>query len=260
MVDQIARSQANMRVLFLGQCLLYGYQRVGSKVTFPQVAASLLRNRFPNLKFTFDLKYLYHPVGLKAILKHRLRFWEPDVVVIMLPALFAATSWRVNIIYEMAPELVDTARSFLFKLEAKRLGTEHPRKMTTALDKAFAVRPPLTVHEYEALVEDAINVCKQKSECRFILMGPGRFNEDSIEDYALHSPELWRSINEMVARVGKRLDVAVIDAQDALQEHGFEVFTPNNHRWSVYGHEVVAREVEAVLARQVAELSRSGAA
>jgi hypothetical protein len=61
----------------------------------------------------------------------------------------------------------------------------------------------------------------------------------------------------MVLRDGKRLDVDVINAQEALAGHGGEVFIPCNHRWSEYGHEVIAREVEAALATQVAELSRN---
>jgi hypothetical protein len=40
-----------------------------------------------------------------------------------------------------------------------------------------------------------------------------------------------------------------------LAEYGGEVFTPNNHRWSEYGHEIIAREVESALASQVTDLS-----
>jgi hypothetical protein len=55
----------------------------------------------------------------------------------------------------------------------------------------------------------------------------------------------------MILRVGKRTGAGVINAQEALAEHDGEVFLPGNHRFSTYGHEVVAREVEAVLASQV---------
>ena len=55
----------------------------------------------------------------------------------------------------------------------------------------------------------------------------------------------------------ERLDVAVINAQEALAEYGSDVFTPNNHRWSEYGHEIIAREVESALASQMTELSRN---
>lgn len=246
----------SIKVLFLGQCLQYGYANVKKSATFADLAASMLRVRFPGLSFKFDFKYLYHPSGLKAILKHRLLLSRPDVALINLPAMYAATAWRVNRVYEMAPELVDTARSFMQTIEAKVRGSDQ-RQQATMLDKAFTVRQPIAIDEYESLVEEAVNDCKQASSCRIVLMGPGRFNEDTSEDYAVHSPELWAAVNRMVFRVGERLNVPVINAQAALEEYGGEVFTPSNHRWSEYGHEVIAREVEAALASQVAELSRN---
>lgn len=243
-------------MLFLGQCLQYGYANVSKSATYADLAASMLRLRFPGLSFKFDFKYLYHPSGLKAILKHRLLLSRPDVALINLPAMYAATAWRVNLVYEMAPELVDTARSLMQKIEAKVKGSCGPQQ-ATMLDKAFAIRRPVSIPEYESLVQEAVEDCKRASSCRILLMGPGRFNEDTNEDYAVHSPELWSSVNEMVLRVGARLNVAVINAQEALAEHGGEVFIPCNHRWSEYGHEVIAREVESALASQVAELSRN---
>jgi hypothetical protein len=168
--------------------------------------------------------------------------------------MFAATTWRVNVIYEMAPELVDTARSFMQKIEAKLKGNAGPEAGTT-LDRAFALRPPISISEYESLIQEAVESCHRRSNCRVVLMGPGRFNEDSIEDYAVHSPELWSSVNEMVRSVGKRLNVPVINVQDALGDDAGEVFLPKNHRWSELGHEIVAREVEAALALQVAQLT-----
>jgi hypothetical protein len=251
-----ATSTGSIKVLFLGQCLQYGYANVSKSATFADLAASMLRVRFPGLSFKFDYKYLYHPAGLKTILKHRLLLTRPDVALINLPAMYAARSWRVNLVYEIAPELVDTARSFMQKIEGKVRG-DNKQHQATMLDKVFAVRRPITIEEYETLVEDAVRDCKSASSCRIVLMGPGRFNDDTIEEYAVHSPELWSSVNRMVLRVGQRLDVPVIDVHEALAEYGGEVFTPSNHRWSVYGHEIMAREVEAVLASQVAELSRN---
>jgi len=99
----------NVKVLFIGQCLQYGYQNVTSSSTFSSRAAAMLRARFPDLRFKFDHKFLYHPTGLKAILKHRVLLSPPDVLIINLPAMYAARPWRVNLVYEMAPELVDTA-------------------------------------------------------------------------------------------------------------------------------------------------------
>ncbi|MFY9556115.1 MAG: hypothetical protein WAV47_15495 [Blastocatellia bacterium] len=253
-----ATNTGSIKVLFLGQCLQYGYGNVGKASTYVSLTASMLRARFPGLKFKFDLKYLYHPAGLKALLKHRMFFYPPDIALLNLPAMFAATTWRVNLVYEMAPEIVDTARSFMQKIEAKMKGNTGPPEMTTMIDKAFALRRPLSVAEYERLVQEALEECVGATPCRFVLLGPGRFNEETIEDYAVHSPEVWSSVNQMVQRLGNRFNVPAVSAQEALAEYGGEVFTPNNHRWSEYGHEIVAREVESVLALQVAHLSRSG--
>jgi hypothetical protein len=209
------------------------------------------------LRLKFDLKYLYHPLGLKAILKHRLATTGPDLAVINLPAMFAATAWRVNLIYEMAPELVDTARSFMQKIEGRIKGRIGPPDQHTILDRAFAVHAPLPLDKYERLVCEAVEFCQHYSACRVVLMGPGRFNEDTIETYAVHSPELFSAVNQMVLRIGQRRNVPVINAQGALSEYGGEVFTPNNHRWSEYGQVVIAREVESVLASQISDLSRT---
>lgn len=231
-----------VRILFLGQCLNYGYEGVERSDAFPAVAASLLKVRFPTVKFDFDYKYFHHPRGLRALLKHRLMATQPDLAVISIPAMFAATHWRVSLIYQIAPELVDTARSFL-----QRLGGNHE----TIVDRMFARHAPLALDEYEKLIEDGVRFCRQASRCRPVLMGPGRFNDDTIENYAVHSPELWSAVNQMVEGLGDRLNVPVISAQEALEGHGGEIFIPNNHRWSKWGHEVVAREVESVLAREL---------
>jgi len=243
-------ARENIRILFLGQCLNYGYSGVPPSSTFNSLAASSLRIRFPQINFLFGSKFLYHPIGLQAVLSHRLTLASPDIIIISVPAAFAATAWRVSRVYEIAPELVDTARSFLQKLRAKMGdGTIH---RTTPLDKLFSTHPPLAIDDYERLIEAGVRYC-QANSCRVILMGPGRFNEDSYEEYQ-QSPALWSSVNQMVARLGQRMKVSVIDAQEALGEYGGEVYLPNNHRWSAFGHEIVSREVESILAREIPKL------
>ena len=167
----------NVKVLFIGQCLQYGYQNVTRSSTFSSRTAAMLRARFPGLRFKFDHKFLYHPTGLKAILKHRMLLSPPDVLIINLPAMYAARPWRVNLVYETAPELVDTARSFMQKIEAKVKGSSQPQA-STILDGLFAIRQPLSLNEYENTVEEALRECQRASSCSIILIGPGRFNVD----------------------------------------------------------------------------------
>jgi hypothetical protein len=252
----INASPGNVKILFLGQCLQYGYQGVSRYATYTSVAASILTAQFPGIRLKFDLKYLYHPTGLKALLRHRLAVTKPDLVVINLPAMFAATAWRVNMVYQIAPELVDTARTFARKVEAKvkGLGPSAPRR-DTMLDKVFSLKPPIEIAEYERLVADAVSMAKQVSSCRIILMGPGLFNEDTVEHYEVHSPELWESVNEMILRLAKRFNLPMIDAQNALIGNGGGVFVNQNHRFSEHGHSLVGREVASVLAGEIRLLS-----
>ena len=244
-----------VKILFLGQCLQYGYEGVSRYATYPSVAASILSAQFPAVRLKFDLKYLYHPTGLKALLRHRLAVTKPDLAVINLPAMFAATAWRVNMVYHIAPELVDTARTFARRIEAKVKGLDHssPRR-DTLLDKVFSLKPPIELDEYERLVADAVSYAKQASSCRIILMGPGLFNEDTVENYEVHSPELWVSINEMILRLSSRFDLPMIDAQAVLSGHG-GVFVNQNHRYSEYGHSLVGRELASLLAGEIRLLS-----
>jgi hypothetical protein len=252
------KSNEPVKILFLGQCLNYGYEGVDKSDTYADLSASLLPLQFPGVRFKFDYKYFYHPRGLKALLKHRVTLTRPDIVVINLPAMFAARPWRVNSLYEIAPELVDTARSFFQKIESRIKGQPAWKEQTVLLDRAFTRHPPIAIDEYERLIEGSVNYCLANSDCRLVLMGPGRFNEDTIENYPIHSPQLWSSVNEMVRQLSERLGVTYIDVQDALSAHGGEVFISENHRWSAYGHELVAREVQTVLASEIKRLSAAG--
>jgi len=238
-----------IRTLFLGQCLNYGYDGVDRASTFPNMARLMLSARFPQLTIKLNFSALHHPKALKRLLRAGLLL-RPDIVVISLPAMFAATHYPVNLIYQIAPEIVGLARSFKRRVDAKFKS----QAVLKLFNTTSVVHAPMGLDEYERLIEDAVRFCLCTSHCRVVLMGPGRFNEDTNEDYAIHSPKLWSSVNQMVLRIGDRLSVPVINAHDALADYGGEVFLPNNHRWSERGHEVVAREVESILASQIANL------
>lgn len=253
----MATSKRKIKILFLGQCLQSGYEGVPLQATYTSLARAALSTRFPELDFNFDLRMFFHPKGIKALLRYRLAVFKPDIVVITALATFTATEWRTGILYEMAPEIVITARAFMQRLDARfRSGLAFSQLLNKTLDKTLGLRPhvthpPLTVDEYERLLEDGINQCRRTRSWRVVLMGPGGFNEDSKMDFALQSPQLWSSVNQMVLGLGKRLDVPVINAQEALHEHSGEVYLPNDHKFSLRGQGVVAREVEAVLTDQV---------
>ena len=252
-------STSRIKILFLGQCLQSGYDDVPASATYTHLARAALSTRFPELNFIFETRMVFHPKGLKALLRYRLATFRPDIVVITALATYAATQWRTGILYEMAPELVVTARSFIEKLDAKlSSGPTFGKLLDKTLGRTYGLRPhvvhpPLQLDEYERLLEDGIHQCRRRP-CRVALLGPGGFNEDTKNDFELQSPQLWSSVNQMVLGLGKRLDVPVINAQEALHEHSGEVYLRNDHKFSRYGQAVIAREVEAVLAAEVAAL------
>lgn len=243
----------NVSILFVGQCLMTGHDGVDPASTYVGQAVSGVTDQFPQLKIKYSGKHLHHPKGLKAILNHRLMVSRPDIVVISAIASFAALYTRVNLLYEMAPEVMDTARDFLQKIQSAVTGTAVHLKPETSLDKLIAFHPPLEIDEYEQIIDKGVEMCKS-SGVRVVVVGPGRFNEDVRDNYSIPSgqlPGVFSSINEMVRRVGKRAGIPVIDAQGALSEHSGEVFLRDNIRWSQFGHQLVAKELERVLASEI---------
>ena len=253
-----SNGRTSVNLLFLGQCLQYAYPGVDESDTFPQLARSMLTARFPHFEFNLDRKYVYHPKGLRAILQHRLQFRTPDIVVIAVSGIFAASRWRVNMIYEIAPEVIDTARSFLQRIDAKLEGQYRSKATEKLLDSIFSWHPPITLPEYEKLLEEAVLMCRNTAGAAVVLIGPSRCDDDTDEGYALQSPELWRSVNQMALRLGERLRIPVLDTQDLFTDFGREVIVPGTVKYSLYGHQVVAREVQRILGAEAAALDPSG--
>jgi len=249
---EVLNKQKAVNVLFLGQCLQYGYPGVYASETFPHLAKRTLESRFPHLAFNFNLKYLYHPVGLKPILAHRLMVSNPDFVIIFVSAIFVASSWRVNYIYEIAPEVIDTARSFMQKVEA-RTKREYVRSKTL-LDNLLTRRAPLSIDEYRNYLREGIETCRTSNIRSVVLMGPSYFDEDTHEGYALESPEVWLSVNRMVLALGEEMNVPVIDTQGLLIDCGRESRLPHSIKYSPFGHTMVALEVDRVLGAMVSSL------
>lgn len=252
-------ARRKIKVLFIGQCIQTAYEEVRPFETYPALAHAALSTRYPQMKFVFETKRLFHPKGLKALLRYGLATFRPDIVVITALASYAATHSRTGLLYELAPEIVVTARSFVEKLDAKlRRGPTFWGLLNRTLDGTYALRPhivhpPLQLDEYERLLEGSIAQCRRGSR-RVVLMGPGGFNEYNKNDDELQSPKLWSEVNQMVHRLGKRNDVGVVNTQDALHEHDGDVFLRDDHRFSRKGQAIVAREVETVLATEVATL------
>jgi hypothetical protein len=256
-----------VKLLFLGQCTQLGYTINGHTVTkgetFPQLARRLLVARYPALHFEVVTEQMSDPVGLVPLLRASLPRYRPDILVLSLAAAYAVGRRQISYLHAFAPELVQAATPFMRRVQASVASSarlSHLFLKKSALLPG-ATLPPLGLDEYERLIVEVVEYARQASDARVILMGPGRFNEDTRDHYARRSsPEHLAAVNRMVFAVGERFGLPVIDTQGALGEGGSAAFLPDAIHWSRYGQELVAREVEAVIAAQVAAQAAHGAA
>ena len=249
-----SKTRRPLRILFLGQCIAAGCGVDGAS-SYPRLIQQMLSAQFPELCFEIAFKPLLHPTGLKVLIQSSLSF-DSDIIFIGLPAMFAAIPFRVNSLYLAAPDIMRIARSFVEKIESR---IRRDSGLARVLGKRSAlvptvVCPPVSCDEYERLIEDAVTFCRQSSTCRVILMGPGGFNEDATIEY-LKSPDVCSVINQMILRVGERLGVPVVNAHDRMTSLGGKAFFRGNHRWNQYGHDVMSREIQSLIASEVKALS-----
>jgi len=252
-------SRNSFKILVLGQCIA-GSVGIDEKASYPELTRRFLSLRFPSLSFQVSVAPLLHPTGLQSLINSCLSS-QPDVILISLPAIFASIPYHANHIYLQAPEVMQVARRFVRLVESKIRGDSALAKL---FSKRSALMPtsviaPLSVNEYERLVAEAIVSCQSASDCRLILLGPGGFNEDTeIPD--LKSPELCSEVNRMILRVGEKFGIPVINAHDWAAGQGGKVFQRGNHRWNETTHEMMAREIESVIAAQLRALQPNGPA
>jgi hypothetical protein len=245
-----------IKILFLGQCIAAGFS-VGESNAYPNITKAMLHTRFPNLDFEIDFKPLLHPSGLTALMKACLAL-KPHIIFLSLPAIFAATPFRVNSLYLLSPDVMNLARTFLRKIEST---VRKDSKLAKLFEKKSAimptmVRPALQVDDYERLIEEAVMFCQQSSDCKLVLMGPGGFNEDTRDRNEL-TPELFQVLNEKIINLGKRLGVAVVNANDAMAAQDGNVFLRDTQKWSAAGHQIMAQELTSVLATEISKLTVS---
>ncbi len=249
----MSKAHGAIKLLFLGQCIASGHD-IGEANAYPRLVQQMLGAQFPTLRFELKFRPLSHPTGLKALLASCLPE-QPDIIFISLPAIFASMPFRVNSLYLIAPDVMHLAHSFAVKIEAR---LRKDSALAKLFSKRYVLQPtmkcaPVTCDEYRQLIEEALSFCQQASHCRLILMGPGGFNEDT-ETEELKSPEQCEAINQMILAVGRRLNVPVVNAHDWMTGQGGKVFLPGDIRWNQLGHEVMAREIQSVVAAQVKAL------
>ena len=244
----------SVRILFLGPCNMFVENQPGT--AYPEVCVRTLRTRFPQLNIVWDRHQLMHPAGLLPRLHASLGSFQPDIMILNLAAVYAAIPLRMSIIAMMAPEVLQSARAFLHRVEA-RLRTDSA--FARLLRQRSKITPeqtyqPVALDEYQRLATAALEFCKESSSCRLVLMGPGGFNDYGKNRYPLYSQDLWASVNRMVTTLGKRFGIPVVNSHDMMESLGSNVYLPDSDLWSTQGHELVAREVEDVVAGQILAL------
>ncbi|MFN0121265.1 MAG: SGNH/GDSL hydrolase family protein [Blastocatellia bacterium] len=243
------------RIFFLGQCTAAGYG-VGLDASYPQVIWRLLRVRFPGLKFDVQVNPILHPTRMKeqtaTCLKQR-----ADVIFLSLPGLYASIPMKVSRLYLQDPEIMSTARAFVRTIQAK---LPQDSSLAQLLNKRMALQPttvlpPLTIEEYERCITETVELCQTTSPCRVVLMGPGGYNHYS-EDGNLNSQKLGADVNRMIRETAARMKVPFVDAWELMAEQSVDVYLPATHRWSSAGHEIMAREIEHIIAGQLPMMAR----
>lgn len=250
------KNHHQIRIVILGQCIASGVG-VGENAAYPRLVERMLKTQFPATVFHTSVYPFIHPTGLLPLLKSVLSA-RPDIILLSVPATFASSTWRGNALYLQAPDVMMMARAFLRKIEPGlkrnlRLWRLYERK---SLLLPTSVCPAVTAEEYERLLTEAISYSQQQSSARLVLLGPGGFNEYvSANDGTISTPELGTTINQMVLRVGQRMKLPVINAYDFMADQRTEVYLPENHRWGLEGHQVMSREICAVFASEVRNLT-----
>lgn len=243
-----------IKTLFLGQCIANGVG-IRAEHSYPLLLQQRLRLRYPGVDFALTVQPFRHPQGLLPLLKVLVRR-SPDIVFISLPGMFASIRSNENLIAHHAPELIPVARAFLKKLEARcRQDSRFGRLLATRYKwtpmKTFA---PLALSTYEQTVREAVLYVQQHSSSRIVLMGPGGFNEGS-RDGLQKSPEMAATLNQQFARLAAELRVAYINAHELMAEQNSDVYLVETHRWSEQGHALIAKEIESVIASELAKLA-----
>lgn len=244
-----------VRILFLGPCNMFVENQ--PETAYPEVCVRTLKTRFPQLNIVWDRHRLMHPAGLLPRLRASLGSFQPDIMVVNFAAVYAAVPLRMSMIAMMAPDVLHSARAFLHRVEARLRTDSAFARMIRQRSKITPIKmyQPVKVDEYQRLATEALEFCKENSSCRLVLMGPGGFNEYGQRNCPLYLPDLWAAVNLMVTTLGRRFGLPVANPHDMMESLGSAVYVPDSDLWSAHGHQLVAREVENVVAGQILALT-----
>ena len=243
-----------LRIAFLGQCLVHGYEGVDGKETFPNVLRARILAEKPGVAPRVSVDSFYHPAELPRKIARASTPRPPDVLVIDVAGYFAARDVGAVDLSQL-PHGINTGyeRARHFRAVAKGLLRAYPaaggllrRLETTGVAVANGILRPLlrryptpTLPDYEQFLEDAVHVARRTEGMTVVLQGPGMFNDGETDRrYAPNTQEIYRQVNGMVRRVAETNGLLFVDRMAVTDS--LSVCLPGSIRLSAHGHRVMA--------------------
>jgi hypothetical protein len=243
-----------VKVVFLGQCFVFGYRGVSRQQTYPSIVVARVAAERPDVLIEPIPVGFYHPLELPAKVARVMTAPRPDIIVVDAAA---------NAIAGLGPEPVNV-ESMPVAMATVTESARHGREVAKGLTERYRVLAPLvdameqagrrlvdssivpfvrrrrqpTLLEYEHALEETIAVARAEgSTTALVLQGPSVFNPDeSHEAFRPDTIELYRRVNNMVRRVATARGVSFVDRLDVAGASNPALFLDGAIRLSPFGH------------------------
>lgn len=246
-------SEYRLRIAFLGQCLVHGYEGVDGRQTFPNILQTRIRADHPGVAPLVNVESFYHPAELPGKVARVLKP-PPDVLVIDVAGYFAARDVGAVDLSQL-PRGIDTAYERLRHLRsvAKGLLRVYPaaaglirRVETTGVAWANGILRPLlrryptpTLPDYRQFLDEAVRIARRTERTTVVLQGPGMFNDGEMDRrYAPDTQEIYRQVNAMARHIAEANGLLFVDRMAVTDS--LSVCLPGSIRLSEHGHQVMA--------------------
>jgi hypothetical protein len=253
-----------IRIGFLGNCFVFGYPGVPRGDTFPEVVRRRLEGHQSGLRIQITIDSLYHPAELPQRVSRVLAKAAPDVLILDAAANVIAGTGRQAVDLTALPPVVATLadRARRGRSIAQALLARHVpiAPMVGAIDRVgqlLAERASVsyvrrhtrpTIEEYERLLSVAIARVEATRKTTLIVQGPSVFNPDeSYQVFQSGAPDLYRNVNEMIARVTRAHRVTMVDRLDVAAGCGGSIFLGGSIRLSRAGHALMGQALADTL-------------
>lgn len=256
-----------VKVVFLGQCFVFGYRGVSRQQAYPAIVAARVAAERPDVVIEPIPSGFYHPLELPEKVEAIMAGPRPDIIVVDAAA---------NAIAALGPEPVNVS-TMPAALAAVTEGARHGREVAKGLMERYRVLAPLvdaveqagrrlvdssvvpfvkrrrqpTLVEYERALEATIGLVRADgSTTALVLQGPSVFNPDeSHEAFKPDTIELYRRVNNMVRRAATAHHVSFVDRLDVAGASNAALFLDGAIRLSPYGHHLFGHALAEHLLR-----------